>query len=90
MAQSARDTIERIVRNRLSTDAVDAVWVREGEDNDGNQVLRITVVLKKPLRSVNRREMIALTRHIRSAIRGDRFPLVEFLSMSDARKREAA
>lgn len=87
----SRRVIEDTIRDRLSTEAVERVLVRDGEDNDGDPVLRITVVLKKPLRAVNRREMIGLTRHIRTALKdNNRYPLIEFLSLGDAKKRAAA
>jgi hypothetical protein len=89
MASDTERTIEKTIRDRLPSGAVESVRIQEQFDNDGEPIFRITVVLKNP-RSINRREMISLARHIQGAMTENRFPLLEFLSVSDARKREAA
>jgi hypothetical protein len=89
MARSARRDIENMVKKRLSAAAIDSVRVQEDVDSDGEPIFRVTVVMKDGERA-DRREMLALARHLQNIIKDDRFPLIRYLSRSDARKSEAA
>ena len=89
MARTTRQEIENMVKKRLSAAAIDSVRVREDVDSDGKPIFRVTVVMKDGQRA-DRREMLALARHLQNVIRDDRFPLIRYLSRSDAQKSEAA
>ena len=86
-----RETISRIIKDRLSGDLVDSIEITEGFDQDDDPVIQITVVVKDKINSLDRRRMLGLARYIRNGlIDDDRFPIIEFITRQDAKKRREA
>ncbi len=87
--------IEATVRQELSDSAIQSVRVVEARGHDDDPLLRITVVHDRK-GALDPRKTMAITRRIRdqleAAISGSPFPIVSFISKSDAAslKPEAA
>lgn len=90
MARADRNkAIETAVRNWLSDAVVSAVQIAHGVDSDGEDIIHITIELK-PNAKPDRRKMVSLIRHLREQVTDQAFPLIEFMSPADAKRRRAA
>ncbi len=88
-----RQTVEDIVRRCLSSDRISRVEVQDDWDHDGDPVLRITVVFKSAPSVRDARKMIGLIGDLRSQLKQldeESFPLVNFISKSEAAKLQFA
>ena len=94
MRAKLEDVIEQVVRDQFSRDAVESVAVDRTLD-DGERAFKIVVVCGKNFSRDDDKKMLGLVRHIRSALRtheseindfATAFPIVDFLSASDAAK----
>jgi len=88
------DARQRIIRaaidEQLSADAVQSVQIEESLDSDGEPILKITIVLTKRAPSLAGKKMVGVARAIRTKIKDDRlFPIIDFISESDARRKRA-
>lgn len=87
--------IERLVRAEFSDAAIEAVHVVPDFDADGEQVYKVTVVLKS-VNQFDASKASSLMRHIFPAMKqvfGERdasFPILSFLSKADYRRVSAA
>jgi hypothetical protein len=93
--ESAMDTadIRRIVRETVERqfpkEGIVDVVVRPDTDSYGDEVLRITVVLADRKRDLDQDRLVGLVRHLRSRladVQQEAFPLLTFISDSDAKK----
>lgn len=87
--------IEQLVRAEFSDAAIDAVHVVPDLDADGDQVYRVTVVLKS-VNQFDASKANSLMRHIFPKMKevfGERepsFPILSFLSKADYKRVSAA
>jgi hypothetical protein len=82
-----RETVEEQFPNVGIVDVV----VRPDIDSDGEDVLRITVVLEDRKRDLDQNRLVGFVRHLRSnlaKVDQHAFPFMTFLSESDAKKRK--
>lgn len=82
--------IERIVREQLAGSAIDDVRVVDEYDDDGDHLLKITIVYSSNL---DKDRMKGLVRHLRSSLTEGRrftFPLVSYRSKKDDMRFAAA
>lgn len=87
--------VEAVVRERFSHDSIQSVEVAPDIDDEGDAILRITVVLNGELNPGDKLKILGLVRHIRSELYANNknvFPMVDFVSSVDAVKmrREVA
>ena len=88
-----RQTINDIVRRRLTSARIVNVDVRSGFDSDGDPVLRVTVVFASEPTAQDTKKMVGLVRHIRTGLNrsgADSFPLLSYVSRREASKLELA
>jgi len=97
------DVISATVRQQFPEDAIDHVDVSEGEDSDGDRILKVTIVLNTGLSALDQNKMIGLVRHIRTNLldhlseSGERqdvrradFPLISYVSKQEYSKLSSA
>ncbi len=85
--------VRAVIRHALGSEAVHKVMIARDRDSSDEGVLTIRIVLRSG--RVDPKVASGLARHIRDRLRllsEERFPLVSFLSMADAKglKAEAA
>jgi len=92
MRSDARQRIIReAINEQLSADAIQSVQIEEASDSDGEPILKITIVLTKRGALLARKKMVGLPRTLREKINDDRlFPIIDFISESDAKRKRAA
>jgi len=85
--------LENVVRNLLSERfpeaVVERIFIRADADQDGDKILRIMVVLSSQVDKLGRDNLVGFVRHLRpklSEIEMDDFPIVGFVSASEAKK----
>ena len=91
--QSAEDIIKRAVRSYFTREAIDSVLVTHETDADEDNVLKVTIVISDRFGGVDEGRILGLVRHIRYALaeqKQDDFPMVDFVSMAEARKMRLA
>lgn len=80
------DVVLAVMSQALGPDAIARVEVRRGVDSDGDRILRITIILNDNLPPDPKR-LAAFVRHLRTELDGhDDFPILSFISKSDAGK----
>ncbi len=75
--------IERVVKAELQSAHVVQVHVKRGEDFDGEDVIRITVVVDAPASSFDPRKLAALAGHLRDALADAAefdFPMISYMN----------
>lgn len=88
------DQIQKIVasfvKDRLKGVSIDSVTVEPDVDNDGDRVLKITVVYDIGKGStLDSNKLVGMVRHLKPQLLGEHggdFPLFRFLSKTDAAK----
>ena len=89
VTRSVEETVERVVRDYFTRESIDSVLVAHEVDIDDETILKVTIVISSHFGVADERRMLGLVRHIRSALaeqEQDDFPMVDFMSMADARK----
>lgn len=92
MSAEIEGLISRIVAQQLSGAAVETVSVRQEIDDDGDDILRIVIVLDRKPSVADQAKMLGLVRHLRSGLAeaaSRSFPLLSFVSKQDARTKLA-
>ncbi len=93
MTDDLKKLIEKVIRKELESVAIEAVEIRPDVDSDGDDVLRVVVVLSTD-KDFDVHHAKGLVRHIRSEMmkRSENFafPLVSFVSNSDNKRLKAA
>lgn len=86
MTPAIQTLIDRTVRERFADSGIVSVSVAEDTDYDGAAVLRVRVVFdrKGPLDAGKTASIVRHLRHRLTALDVDAFPLVAFVSKSDA------
>ncbi len=85
--------LENVVTNVLNTlfpgTTIHKVLVKPGVDYDGDEVLRITVILDEGPERLDKDALVGLARHLRSRLAEvdhEEFPIVSFVSRNEAKK----
>jgi hypothetical protein len=84
--------IESIIRERFSEAAIDHVEIAEEKDFDGDPILRVVVVYDGK-HILDAKKTSGLVRHIRHKLVASResvFPILSFMSKSEAAEMKAA
>ena len=79
--------IEDMIRNRLDTVKIVSVHTVRDEDFDGDDILRVTVVVDSPASDFNVGRVAGLVRHLQpklDALREHAFPMISFMSQREA------
>lgn len=85
--------IESLLKQDFENVRILKVSVREDEDRDGDEILRVEVVFEGDTRAFDAQKLSGVVRHIRPALRemGEKaFPLMSFISSREARARRFA
>ena len=86
-----KNEIDRIVREQLAGSAIDDVRVTEEINDDGDLLLKVTIVYSS--KQLDTDKMKGLVRHLRSSLTEGRsftFPLVSYRSKKDDMRLAAA
>ncbi|MCW6511403.1 hypothetical protein [Lichenifustis flavocetrariae] len=84
---NVRTAIEDVVRDRLNTVRIISVETVREPDFDGDDVLRVTVVVDSPASDFDSGRVSGLVRHIRAkldSLREYAFPMVSFKARQSA------
>ena len=87
--ENLRSLIEEVLQERFPATRVHTVLVKFDVDSDGDKVLDITVVLEEGPERLDREKLVGFVRHLRSKLVGahrDEFPLLSFVSKTEAKK----
>jgi hypothetical protein len=93
LTDAVHEAVEEVVRRSLSSDRISGVDVQDDWDQDGEPLLRITVVFKSSPSPTDAQRMIRLIGALRSELRRlqtDSFPLVNFISKNEVAKLQRA
>jgi hypothetical protein len=77
------------VREHLGSEHIDTVFVRADWDADGDEILRVTLVIKPSRRQISRQKLVGLISHIRDRLEQQEvkhFPVLSFVSKKEASK----
>ncbi len=91
--QPVIDAIERVVREQLSDAVVDRVTVQEDIDHDGDEILRVFVIFDAGKGRPDPNRTVSMVRHVRERlheVKEDRFPIISYVSTSDAKRMKPA
>ena len=89
MDRRAREIVEEVIRSRMAGSEIVEIRSAEGEDHEGDPVLRVMVVFDPAKGALNSQRMTGLARHLRSRLGPDGaapYPVFQFVSKSDAKK----
>jgi hypothetical protein len=89
MDRRAQEIVEDVIRSRMAGSEIVQIHITEGEDHDGDPVLRVMVVFDPAKGRLDPRRMAGLARHLRSRLGPDGvapYPVFQFVSKSDAKK----
>lgn len=82
--EHVRALIERVVKSELQSAHVVNVHVKRGEDFDGEDVIRITVVVDAPASSFDPRRLAGLAGQLRDALADEAhefdFPMISYMN----------
>jgi hypothetical protein len=91
MTRAISDIIEGIVRKQFADTPILAVRVSQDTDYDGDAVFRVTVIVDDGAAPLDAHKTSGIARHIRHKLlakREDTFPILAFISKSDAKRME--
>jgi len=86
MANSLEEIVSGIVRERFADAIIDSIAVEADEDNDGDPILRITVVFASEIANIESHKLAGLARHLRPKLterKESGFPIFRFISKRD-------
>lgn len=85
-------TVENVVRSVLTDRFPDAkvakIAIRSDVDNDGDDILRVIVVLEGVPSQLDKKALVGFVRHLRSRleeVNHEEFPILSFISKSEAK-----
>ena len=87
--KSLENIVEKLLKERFPSAAIDCVVVTLDTDDDGDKILRITVVLDAPSATLDRDNLVGFVRHLKPRLAEANvaeFPLLNFVSKNEARK----
>lgn len=79
--------IRAVLVSRFGAERTRDVIVEDDIDADGDPILHVSVIYRSEMGRLDRREMIGIVRRLRPAlaqVREERFPLISFISDTDA------
>lgn len=83
--------IDETIRERLGENVrVLSVMAMRDEDYEGEEILRVTVVVDSPPSAFDPKRVVSLVRYLRPRLaehHEEAFPLISFMSKADARAR---
>lgn len=93
MEKTVQDAIERVVRKQLSDAQIDSVTVRQDVDHDGDEILRVFVIFDARKGQLDPDKTVSMVRHVREELHKleeSRFPIISYVSKSDAKRMKSA
>lgn len=93
--ETVRHVIEDTIREQLEGAVIDSVKVYEDFDHDGDPILRVFVIYDDKASKLDTGKTVGMVRHIwkkleERAVAEDRFPIISYISRSDAKRLNAA
>lgn len=85
-SETALDVIKRVVQSHLAPAVVKSVAVSEDVDHDGDDILRVEVVIEVEGDRLDPERVVGLVRHLREPLQNiheERFPVFTFLKPDD-------
>ena len=92
VSRSLNKVISEVVRQEFSGANIQTVLVREDVDDDGDDVLFITVVFDSA-KNIDASKAVGLARHLRPAFEKrheERFPIISYRSAADHKRLSEA
>ena len=92
-SRNLESIVETLLKERFPSAAINRVVVKSDTDDDGDKILRITVVLDAPSATLDRDNLLGFVRHLKPRLAEanfPEFPLLSFVSKNEARKLVAA
>ena len=89
VADDVQSVIEDVIRERLEAVKIVSVHAVRDDDLDGDEVLRVTVVVDSPASAFDPKRLSSLVRYLRpklAELDEGAFPLVSFMSEADAKE----
>ena len=89
MEEDIQKVIENTIREQLSDTLIDSVRVQEDIDHDGDEILRVFVIFDDEKGRPDPNKTVSMVRHVREKLHGvkeDRFPIISYVSTSDAKR----
>jgi hypothetical protein len=86
-----RNIVWQTVERQFPNVGIVDIIVRPDTDRDGDEALRITVVLEDRRRDLDQDRLVGFVRHLRARladVQQEAFPYLTFISESDAKKRK--
>lgn len=90
MTIDLKASLEQAIRERFADSQIDAVYIEEDFDADGDKVFKVTIVYAK---SIDVGKAKGLARRMRSALEdagNSAFPVIAFRSLADQKRLKAA
>jgi hypothetical protein len=87
--REVNEAVWAVLRDRFPDAKVANVSVRPDVDRDGDDILRVVIVLDGTLSSLDKKELFGFVRHLRSrleTVNREEFPVLSFVSKKDAKQ----
>ena len=87
VSRDVQAAIETVIRDRLSAVSIVSVSTVRGENFDGDDILRVTVIVDSPVSDFDIGRLSGLVRHVRLKLDGEHehaFPMISFRSRDEA------
>jgi hypothetical protein len=81
--------VDRLVKEQFPGAVLEEVKFDMDQDADGDPILRIVLVFESA-GSLDPAAAAGFARHLRPKLKGDAFPLIRFMNVSDYRKQQSA
>ncbi len=93
MKEDIQNVIENTIREQLSDAVIDRITVQEDIDHDGDEILRVLVIFDAEKGGHDSNKTVSMVRHVREKLhelKEDRFPIISYVSTSDAKRMTPA
>lgn len=87
-APEVKDVVRKALKDRFPTAKIANVAVRPDVDSDGDEILRIIVVIEGAPSQLDKKALVGFVRHLRSRleeVNREEFPILSFISKSEAK-----
>jgi len=93
--RTVQAVIEGTIREQLEGAVIDSVEVHEDVDHDEDPILRVFVIYDDKVSRLDPGKTVGMVRHVRDKLEHeaggeDRFPIISYISRTDAKRLNAA
>lgn len=81
------ELVEAVIRRQFSDAVINTVAVKPDVDHDGDDILRVTVVVQDGIERLDPDKAVGLIRHLRPELAEagiENFPIVSYMTKADA------